>query len=432
MRSLRGQLTALYLAFFTLLFAAFSGFLYGELARSLTTHVDGRLASEADTAAVLFPDELHEMHNDEMAAAREVISELQLHGDAVTIRKDGQILATSQRGALDVRVRRATRAVQGYVIEVSAPAAAIDAELAVVRRVILVALPLILLAAGIGGYWLATRGLRPLERMAGQARRITESNLETRLEIEGAAEEVATLVTSFNELLSRLDRSFDTMRRFVADASHELRTPVAVIRGEADVVLSQERNASEYKESLEIILDESRRVSRLIDDLLNLARADAGHVMLQTHSFYLNELVAECCRGVKGLAGARGVQVECAAGSDLQFTGDEELLRRLTVNLLENAIRYTPAGGTVSACVRREGDGVRLVVADTGVGIAAADASRVFERFYRAGEARSRTDGGFGLGLAIVRWIAESHRGTVECASELGRGSRFTVTLPEA
>jgi len=318
------------------------------------------------------------------------------------------------------------------VVEVSAPVDAIEAELAVVRRVILVALPLILLAAGIGGYWLATRGLRPLERVAGQARRITETNLETRLEIAGAAEEVTALVASFNELLSRLDQSFATMRRFVADASHELRTPVAIIRGEADVALSQERGATEYRESLGIILDESRRVSRLIDDLLNLARADSGRVMLHTQGFYLNELVAECCRAVQGLASARTVQLECAACGDLQFTGDEELLRRLTLNLLENAIRYTPAGGKVSASVQREGGGVRLVVADTGIGIAAGDRSRVFERFYRAGEARSRKDGGFGLGLAIVQWIAESHRGTVECASQVGEGSRFTVTLPES
>jgi len=432
MRSLRAQLTALYLAFFTLLFAVFSVFLYGELARSLASHVDGRLASEADTAAVLFPDELHEMQGDELRAAREVISELKLHGDAVTIRKGERVLATSEPQSADIRTRRASRAVREYVVEVSAPVDAIEAELAVVRRVILVALPLILLAAGIGGYWLATRGLRPLERVAGQARRITETNLETRLEIAGAAEEVTALVASFNELLSRLDQSFATMRRFVADASHELRTPVAIIRGEADVALSQERGATEYRESLGIILDESRRVSRLIDDLLNLARADSGRVMLHTQGFYLNELVAECCRAVQGLASARTVQLECAACGDLQFTGDEELLRRLTLNLLENAIRYTPAGGKVSASVQREDGGVRLVVADTGIGIAAGDRSRVFERFYRAGEARSRKDGGFGLGLAIVQWIAESHRGTVECASQVGEGSRFTVTLPES
>jgi two-component system OmpR family sensor kinase len=283
----------------------------------------------------------------------------------------------------------------------------------------------------LGGYWLATRSLRPLGWMAEQARRITGSNLETRIKIPNAAEELAVLVTSFNELLSRLDQSFDTMRRFVADASHELRTPISVIRGEADVALSQERGPAEYRESLTVVLDESRRLSRLVDDLLNLARADAGHVQLQMHDFYLNELLAECCRSVHGLATTRGLTLECLPGNDLQFTGDEQLLRRLVINLLDNAIRYTPPGGKVTAALEDSATSVRLRVSDTGIGIAPADAARVFERFYRAGEARNRQDGGFGLGLAIVRWIAESHRGTVECASQVGQGSVFTVNLPK-
>jgi signal transduction histidine kinase len=221
------------------------------------------------------------------------------------------------------------------------------------------------------------------------------------------------------------------MRRFVADASHELRTPISVIRGEADVALSQERSPAEYRESLTVVLDEARRLSRLVDDLLNLARADAGHVQLQTHDFYLNELLAECCRSVQTLAAARGLGLECLPGNDLQFTGDEQLLRRLVINLLDNAIRYTPPGGKVTAALADGATGVRLRVSDTGIGIAPADAARVFERFYRAGEARSRQDGGFGLGLAIVRWIAESHRGTVECTSQAGQGSVFTVNLPK-
>jgi heavy metal sensor kinase len=267
--------------------------------------------------------------------------------------------------------------------------------------------------------------------MAEQARRITGSNLETRIKIGNAAEELAVLVTSFNELLSRLDQSFETMRRFVADASHELRTPIAVIRGEADVALSQERTPAEYRESLGIILDEARRLSRLVDDLLNLARADAGHVQLQTHDFYLNELLGDCCRSVQGLANARGLKLECLPGNDLQFNGDEQLLRRLVINLLDNALRYTPSGGKVTAVLDAGPASVRLRISDTGIGIAPDDATRVFERFYRAGEARSRQNGGIGLGLAIVRWIAESHRGTVECASHPGQGSTFTVTLPK-
>jgi heavy metal sensor kinase len=434
-RSFRAQLTALYLAFFSLLFVLFSIFLYSELSRSLIARLDDTLASEADTAAVLFPDELQEEKGDAAAAAREVVGELKVHGDFVAIRDGARVLAASPQSPPGARGRSAARTVQAggrtYQIAVAASLDTIDAELAVVRRAIFIALPLILALAGFGGYALATRSLRPLGWMAEQARRITGSNLETRIQIDHAAEELAVLVTSFNELLSRLDQSFDTMRRFVADASHELRTPISVIRGEADVALSQERSPAEYRESLSIVLDEARRLSRLVDDLLNLARADAGHVTLQTHDFYLNELLAECCRSVQGLAHTRGLQLECRAGNDLQFTGDEQLLRRLLINLLDNAIRYTPSGGTVTAALETGATSVQLRVSDTGIGIAPADAARVFERFYRAGEARSRQDGGFGLGLAIVRWIAESHRGTVECSSELGRGSTFTVTLPK-
>jgi heavy metal sensor kinase len=435
MRSFRAQLTALYLAFFSLLFVLFSIFLYSELSRSLVARLDDTLASEADTAAVLFPDELQEEKGDSAAAAREVVGELRVHGDFVAIREGSRVLAASPQSAPGPRGRSATRTVQAggrtYQIVVSASLASLDAELAVVRRVIFIALPLILALAGLGGYALATRSLRPLGWMAEQAHRITGSNLETRIQIDNAVEELAVLVTSFNELLSRLDQSFDTMRRFVADASHELRTPISVIRGEADVALSQERSPAEYRESLAVVLDEARRLSRLVDDLLNLARADAGHVVLQTHDFYLNELLAECCRSVQGLAHTRGLQLECRAGNDLQFTGDEQLLRRLLINLLDNAIRYTPSGGHVTAALEAGATSVQLRVSDTGIGIAPADAARVFERFYRAGEARSRQDGGFGLGLAIVRWIAESHRGTVDCSSEPGRGSTFTVTLPK-
>ena len=434
-RSFRTQLTALYLAFFSLLFVLFSIFLYSELSRSLVARLDDTLAAEADTAAVLFPDELQEMKGDAPAAAREVIGELKVHGDFVIIREGSRVLAGSSQSAPDPRGRSTTRTVEAgghtYEIVVSASLAWLHAELAVVRRAIFIALPLILALAGLGGYALATRSLRPLGGMAEQARRITGSNLETRIEIDNAAEELAVLVTSFNELLSRLDQSFDTMRRFVADASHELRTPISVIRGEADVALFQERSPAEYRESLAIVLDEACRLSRLVDDLLNLARADAGHVTLQTHDFYLNELLAECCRSVQGLAHTRGLRLECRAGNDLQFTGDEQLLRRLVINLLDNAIRYTPAGGQVTAALEAGATSVQLRVSDTGIGIAPTDAARIFERFYRAGEARSRQDGGFGLGLAIVRWIAESHRGTVECASQLGRGSTFTVTLPK-
>jgi heavy metal sensor kinase len=363
-----------------------------------------------------------------------VVGDMKLHGELVSVTENGRVLAATAQvpgGVRHVAERVVPADGRTFRIVVSASLDSIQDELAVVRRVIFVGLPLILAIAGLGGYLLATRSLRPLGSMAAQARRITGNNLDTRIQIDNAAHELAVLIASFNELLERLDQSFDTMRRFVADASHELRTPISVIRGEAEVALSRERSPAEYRESLGIVLDEARRLSRLVDDLLNLARADAGHVKLQTHDFYLNELLAECCRSVQGLAAARSLALECPACGDLQFTGDEQLLRRLVINLLDNAIRYTPAGGKVAVGLDVDGASVQLRVSDTGIGIASADAARIFERFYRAGEARNRQNGGFGLGLAIVKWIAESHHGTVECASASGQGSTFTVTLPK-
>jgi heavy metal sensor kinase len=433
-KSFRSRLTALYLVLFSLLFILFSLFLYGELSRSLLLRLDQTLASEVDTAAGLFPDEFQEMKGDAVLAAHEVVNEMKVHGDLVTVREGGQVLASSGQPTPGARTRGASRIAEAggrtFQIEIVASLDSIDAELAVVRRAIFIGLPLVLGLAGFGGYLLATRTLRPLASMAEQAHRITGTNLETRIQVENAASELAVLVDSFNELLSRLDHSFDTMRRFVADASHELRTPISVIRGEADVALSQQRGNGEYRESLGIVLDESKRLSRLVDDLLNLARADAGHVKLQTQDFYLNELLTDCCRSVQGLAGTRQLTLECRADGDLQFTGDEQLLRRLVINLLDNAIRYTPAGGRVTASLEAGPENVSLRVSDTGIGIAPGDAARVFERFYRADEARSRQDGGFGLGLAIVKWIADSHHGTVNCSSKRGSGSCFTVTLP--
>jgi heavy metal sensor kinase len=267
--------------------------------------------------------------------------------------------------------------------------------------------------------------------MAEQAREITGSSLSRRLEIGRAAEELTVLAASFNELLARLDESFEAMRLFVADASHELRTPIAVIRGEADVALAHDRGAAEYRESLAIVLDESRRLSGLVDDLLNLARADAGRVKLEVQEFYFNELLADCCRSMQTLAGASDISLDCSSPGDVQFRGDEALLRRLVINLLDNAIRYTPPGGKVSAVLEADPAArVQIRISDTGAGIPPEAAPHVFDRFYRADKARSRQDGGFGLGLSIVKWIAEAHNGSVELTRNSGQGTTFAVTLP--
>ena len=458
-RSFRLQLTAWYLLLFTLLLTAFSIFLYEVLSKALYKRLDEILSSEVNTAAGLFRGEMAEFNGDASGAALEAMSEMGIRGVTLAVFEGNRLLASNMplRGtelsavvadaaateAPEVRTtlprygkhgaRALARrfAVDGrqYVLLAAESLHPVKSELGLVRHVLFLALPLIVLIAGAGGFFLATKNLAPVRWMAEQARSITDKSLHQRLDIGAANEELMMLADSFNELLSRLDRSFETMRRFVADASHELRTPIAVIRGEADVALDHDRGPAEYKESLAVIQDEARRLTRLIDDLLNLARADAGHVRLHVEEFYVNDLLAECCRSIQAKASAKEISLECRCPEDVAYRGDPELIRRLVLNLLENAIRYTPEGGRVQLNVEDLASELRIQVADTGVGIPPETATHVFERFYRGDQARSRQNGGFGLGLSIVKWIAESHNGSVELSSEPGLGSTFTVLL---
>jgi len=458
-RSFRLQLTAWYLLLFALLFTGFSIFLYEVLERALFKRLDEILSSEAATAASMFRGEMAELKGDAQGAAREALSEMSVRDALVAVFEGNKLLAANAPlagpevpalaaraaagGTEEIRttLRRygnhGTRATarkcvldgRQYVVLAAESLHSIKEELGVVRRVLYLGLPLVLLIAGAGGFLLASRSLAPVRWMAEQARKITDKNLHERLEIGAANEELTMLADSFNELLSRLDRSFETMRRFVADASHELRTPIAVIRGEADVSLDHDRSPAEYKESLDIIQDEARRLTRLIDDLLNLARADAGHVNLHVEEFYLNDILVECSRSMQARAMAKKIELECQCPEDVAYRGDQELIRRLVLNLLENAIRYTPEGGRVLVSLEDSAGELRIRVADTGIGILPEAAPHVFERFYRGDQARSRQNGGFGLGLSIVKWIAESHKGSVELSSQPGLGTTFTVLL---
>jgi heavy metal sensor kinase len=459
-RNLRLRLTLWYLGLFSLLFLMFSVFLYGVLSNALLSRLDERLSSEANTAASLFLAELEELNGDTGKAAAETVAEMRPRGVLLAIFENQRLLtasASAANGELEAVSRQALigdrpdlamdlpgagakaarasshRFVSGgrtYLATAVEPLDSVAADLASFRRVLFISFPLLLVVAGLGGFLLATRGLAPLGWMARQSSQITGSSLHRRLEIGDAADELAVLAGSFNQLLARLDQSFETMRRFVADASHELRTPLSVIRGEAEVSLAKERGSTEYRESLAIILDESRRLCRLVDDLLNLARADAGYVKLRIQEFYADDLLADCCRSMKSLATSRQIEVACQSPEDVPFTGDEELLRRLVLNLLDNAIRFTPPGGKVTAALDAQDSRLSIQVTDTGIGISEDSVPHVFDRFYRADKARSRHEGGFGLGLSIVKWIAEAHGGSVNLTSQAGVGSTFTVTLP--
>jgi heavy metal sensor kinase len=299
-----------------------------------------------------------------------------------------------------------------------------------------IVIPFTLILASVGGYLLARRSLLPVVIMSGQASRIGAENLHKRLHVKNPQDELGQLAGSFNELLDRVSRSFERQRRFVADASHELRTPIAILCGEAEVTLSQpERTQAEYRESLDILREEAKRLKHIVEDLFTLARADAGQYRLTLSDFYLEELASECCKNVRTLVSAKRIAICCETEAELPIRADETLIRRMLLNLLDNAIKYTPAGGNVWVrCGGRDKE-YRLSVEDSGVGIPEDLQGRIFERFFRADKARSHAEGdtgGAGLGLAIAAWIAEVHGGTIELTHSGPGGSVFTVFLPIA
>ena len=303
------------------------------------------------------------------------------------------------------------------------------------KRIFFIALPLALLFAGSGGYFLARKNLAPIVEMSRQASNIGATNLHERLPVVNEKDELGTLAATFNRLLARLENSFAQQRRFMADASHELRTPLAIVRGESEVALSKNnRSRDDYRESLAIVHDESKRLTRIVEDLFTLARADAGQFQTNFTPIYLDEILADCVRAVRVLAEKRKISIQFEAAEEMIFDGDEPLLHRMFLNLLDNAVKYNREGGTIKIAAPRLGGEYRILFSDTGIGVSTEERAQIFERFYRADKSRRRAEetetSGAGLGLAIAVWIAELHHGKIELVSSDERGSVFAVTFP--
>lgn len=282
---------------------------------------------------------------------------------------------------------------------------------------------------------IAGRVFRPIDRIIDQVEAITDGrSLHRRLAIGAAGEELARLSTTLNAFIGRIETSFGALRRFTADASHELKTPLAVMRADVERAMSPTANETEQAVALEEALQQVTRMADLVDSLLTLARADEGRFDLYREPVELAPLAREVVETARLLAEDAGLVIVAAHFENAEVLGDLTRLRQLFLNLVTNAIKYTPRGGTVEISLQRSDGVVRFAVRDTGIGIAAADLPYVFERFWRADRVRSRASerGGFGLGLAISYWIAQAHGGNLEVQSRLGRGSTFTVTLPLA
>lgn len=287
----------------------------------------------------------------------------------------------------------------------------------------------VLLAAG-GGYFMAGRTLRPVVQMTEQARQITSESLARRLPNPNPHDELGQLATVFNETLERLEGSFESLRRFTADASHELRTPLTALRSVGEIALREGRGADGSRETIGSMLEEAQRLQDLADTLLMLARVEGGRLPLRQEPIFADAVVAEVCDSLEVLAAEKGQRLELSRSPDLVVEGDRVLLRQAAMNLVHNAIRYSGAGTAIHTACFRDGDEVVVEVADEGPGIAPEHREKVFERFYRIDKSRSRADGGAGLGLALAKLAAETLGGRIELESAPGAGCRFRIRLP--
>jgi heavy metal sensor kinase len=313
------------------------------------------------------------------------------------------------------------------VLVVASSLEGIDSAVHRVLVLLLIAGPVALLAVAAGGWWLARAALQPVERLTRQAERIEVDRLDERVPVPPTSDEIARLAVTLNHMLERLDRGVEDKRRLVADASHELRTPLAVMRSELDVALAYEPLQPEARRVLSSAREEVEQMTRTVENLLTLARADEGRLELLPRRVGLREVADEVAAHFRPIAAEKDVTLT-ALGDDATVDADRERIRQVAANLVDNAVKYSPRGGAVSVEAWREDGEAGLRISDDGAGIPAAALPHVFDRFYRVDAARG--GGGSGLGLAICREIAASHGGRVWAESEEGRGSTFSLALP--
>lgn len=456
-RSIRVRLTLWYVALLALILAAFSAGVYLTLRHTLYATLDEALAARADDLLPLVsldadrpalpagvpaagPDAAEQFVRLYDAAGRPAFASGGAAGappaDAGAVRRalaGGTGAGDARVGAIPFRVRLVPVERDGRIIGALEVGRAADDVADALRALLLIlglACPVTLVAASAGGLFLAGRALAPIDGLTRLARRISAADLRQRLDLPLPDDEVGRLARTFDEMIARLEDAFRRQRQFTADASHELRTPLTAIKGQVEVALDRPRDADAYRAVLRTVNAEVDRLIRLVGSLLTLARADAGQLPLARDAVDVAELVAGAAEGVRPAARQGDVAVAVVPGPAVALHADEDLLLQLLLNLLDNAIKHTPPGGQVRVTWRVRAGQLALAVGDTGPGIAPEHLPRIFDRFYRADPARGRAGGGAGLGLAIGRWIAEAHGGSLTAASTPGAGALFTVRLP--
>ncbi len=456
LHTIRARLTLWYVALLAIILVTFSAFLYFSLARNLYAEVDQLLAAEAQQLVTSLELHAGPPRLPRLSSRLPAGMVVQLYDPA------GELLAASDAGTLFPLPTALAQAAQGHkhletarladgtlwrvltrpvvtdgqvvaVLQVARPLRDVEGALRQLVTLMALAIPSTLLLAIAGGLFLAGRALDPIDRITRAADSISAEGLSRRLALPPSPDEVGRLAATFDRMLERLEHAFQRQRQFAADASHELRTPLAMLTTEADLALERPRRAAEYRRVIASMREEAARLNQLLSDLLTLERADAGQETLACEPLALDALADDVVAAMTPLAQTRGVRLERRGDrASVIVLGDQTRLTQLLVNLIDNGLKYTPAGGTVTVAVGREGEQAIVRVADTGVGIAAEHLPHLFERFYRVDKARSRAEGGAGLGLSICQWIARAHGGEITVASQPGQGTTFTVQLPLA
>jgi heavy metal sensor kinase len=462
-RSIRARLTLWYTSLLTATFLLLGGTAYGLLVYTLSQETDAALRGvaqglaqrEGGRAGAFFPPDVDKLFRHffgfspmdryferldpfgHLESGEHPFGPGKLPLSAQALKNASQGIPTFEtvkgKGPYPIRVLTWPVMRGGQVVNLIQVGMSREGLYATRRRFLLAmasVLPIALLLAGGGGWMLARRALKPVDRMTETARRISAEHLAGRLEETGAGDELDRLAQTLNAMLGRLDTSFKEMRQFTADASHELQTPLTILKGEVEVALRSRREPDEYQRILKSALEEIDKIAHLVEGLLLLARADAGVLRMDQRPVDLAQLLEEVYGQARILAEARSVDLTLGPVEGVSTQGDYTHLRRLLLNLVDNGIKYTPRGGKVAISLQ-SGEGWALLrVEDTGIGISPEEKGRIFQRFFRSEEARSRGEGGAGLGLCIARSIAEAHGGKIEVESTPGQGSTFTAFLP--
>ncbi len=454
--TIKAKIIVSYTLVFGVLISAFAFVVYRSTRDAKIARVDALLAAHAGKLLTEIEEDYNEQQNPEIANLLAVKPEglasvhLQLLlpsgttvlRDSLLPRPAPNLLAQVFQGSIERQTfeihSRAYRVLWQpveidertlYVLEVVTPLHDVVEDLEHLRLIFLIAIPVVLLLTGLAAYGITRAAFRPITNMTETTRSITASNLHARLDLPRAQDEVRRLGETLNDLMERLDSAFKSQKQFVADASHELRTPLAIMRTELEYALSQSSEVA-ARESIQTSLAEIDRLTRMTGQLLTLAKLDAGPQVLCTQPVRLDELLVECVQLATPLAAKKGTQINVYVEEAVEIPADGEKLKSVVLNLLDNAVKYSPEGSTVRASLQPDLPSmVRLMVEDNGRGIPASELPRIFKRFYR-GDSNRGEGSGSGLGLAIAQRIVELHRGTLTVHSEEGKRTEFTITLP--